>query len=107
MIRRLDDGLVVGGDDQGRAGLDEVAHRRDEGLPGGGVELGGGLVGEQDERSSDGGGRERDPLLLAAGELGREGACVRGHADDIEELGRRPAGRRRGSGRPARPARWP
>ena len=44
---------------------------------GGGVELGGRLVGEQHARPPDGSGGEGDPLLLAAGQLGRE-ACRRG-----------------------------
>ena len=89
VVRRLDDRVIVGADDEGGAGARELAHGADQGLPGGGVELGGGLVGEQDQRPADGRGGEGDPLLLPAGQLRRKRPSVVGHADDPEQLDRR------------------
>ena len=55
---------------------------------GGGVEVAGGLVGEQDARVVDEGARDGDALLLAAGEL--RGGVVHAlfEADEADELER-------------------
>ena len=52
------------------------------------VEVAGGLVGEHDGRSADQRPGDRDPLPLAAGELGRPGLSAVGQADGGQRLGR-------------------
>ena len=65
-------GLVVGDQHQGRAGLGhQVEHQVGHRGGVGGVEVAGGLVGEQQARAGGQGAGQGDPLLLAAGELVR------------------------------------
>ena len=52
-----------------------------------GVEVAGGLVGDEDHRPVDEGARDRDPLLLAAGELVGHPVALAVEADHLEGLG--------------------
>ena len=61
----------------------------------GGVEVAGGLVGEDDGRAQDEGAGEGDALLFAAGELDRVVVHAVGEADAGEELLGAGAGRLR------------
>ena len=64
--------MIVGGDDHGEAGgAHELGQRLEHMLGGVRVEIAGRLVGKQDARRIGDRARDRDPLLLAAGELGR------------------------------------
>ncbi len=63
------------------------------------VEVAGGLVGEHDLGLEQQGARDRDALLLAAGELGREVLCAVGEADRARAA---PCARRRSPGRSPR-----
>ncbi len=87
----LGDGVVVGDDHDGRAGLVELGDEGQDGLPGGLVEVAGRLVrqhdgGLADQRSGDG-----DPLTLPPGELGGTGVGARGQADQVQGLEGAPA----------------
>ncbi len=53
---------------------------------GGGVELAGRLVGEEHLRAVGERGAQRDPLLLAAGELRRPARSLVGQPDALEQL---------------------
>ena len=78
--------LVVGGHDDGRAGaVDPVdqLHDPDRGL---GVEVAGGLVGQQQRRVVHERARDRDALLLAAGQLGRVVVELGGEADQAQDV---------------------
>ena len=79
--------LVVGDVDAGDAGgalgaSDFIAHLEAEF----GVEVGEGLVEQEEVRVDGEGAGEGDALLLAAGELGGASAGVIGHPDDVEEF---------------------
>ena len=64
----VDEVGVVGGDQGGHAlGLHDGSEQAHDLLGGLGVELAGGLVGEQQLGASGQGAGDRDPLLLAAG----------------------------------------
>jgi hypothetical protein len=83
---RVDDALVVGRHHDGRAGpVDAVedAHDADGGR---GVEVPGRLVGEHDQRPVDERPRDRDALLLTAGQLVREPPGLLGETDEVEHL---------------------
>jgi hypothetical protein len=78
----------VGGDEGGDAfGLDDGAEQAHDLLGGLGVELAGGLVGEQELGAGGEGAGDGDALLLAAGELARALFRVAGEADDVEHEG--------------------
>ena len=67
---------VVGGDEHREAGgAHELRERREDVLGGARIEVSGRLVGKQDARRIGDRARDRDPLLLAAGELA--GRCSR------------------------------
>jgi hypothetical protein len=73
---------VVGDHDDGAVeGVDRFTEQRENVAPGPGVEGAGGLVGEDDLRSGDQGPRDRDSLLLPAGELPRLVPDTVGKAD--------------------------
>ena len=76
----------------------QVEQQLHDARAGGGVEVAGGLVGEQHGGPRDEGARHRDALLLAAGELPRivAGALAQAHASSTSQ--RAPRARR------ARPA---
>jgi hypothetical protein len=65
----LGDVFFVGDHDDGLAGVVEPAQHVHDLLAGGGVEVAGGLVGEDDVRVVDQRSGDRHPLLLTAGEL--------------------------------------
>ena len=52
-----------------------------------GVEVAGGLVGDQDHRPVDERARDRDPLLLTAGQLVGHPVALALEADQLERLG--------------------
>ena len=70
----------------------EVAQQVDHLATGGGVERGGGLVGEEDRGTSDQGARDRHALALSARELARERAGAVAEADRSERFLRSGAG---------------
>jgi hypothetical protein len=75
----------VGGDQGGDAlGLDHGAEQPHDLLAGLGVELAGGLVRQQHLRAAGQRPGDRDPLLLAAGELARPLPGVIGETDDVQ-----------------------
>ena len=77
---------VVGGDDDGRAGaVDPVdqLHDPDRGL---GVEVAGGLVGQQQRRVVDEGAGDRHALLLAARQLVGVVVELGGEADEAQDV---------------------
>ena len=80
----LGDGVVVGDDHDGRAGLVELVDQGQDGLPGSLVEVAGRLVGQHDGGLADQGSGDGDPLALPAGELGGTGVRTLGQADQIE-----------------------
>jgi hypothetical protein len=75
----------VGRDERGHAlGTDDGAQQPHDLLGGLGVELTGGLVGEQQLGPAGQRPRDRDALLLAAGQLGGPLPCVLAQADDVQ-----------------------
>ena len=84
----LGDGVVVGDDHDGRAGLVELIDQGQDGLPGRLVEVAGRLVGEHDGGLADQGAGDRDPLALPARELGGTGSGALGQADQLERVER-------------------
>ncbi len=75
----------MGGDQGGHAlGLDHGAEQAHDLLAGLGVELAGGLVGEQDLRAARQRPGDRDPLLLPAGQLTWPLLRVLAQADDVQ-----------------------
>ncbi len=81
-------GLVVGDHHQGRA---DVSHERrqqvEHGPPRGGIEVAGGLVGEQQPGTAHQGAGDRRPLHLATGELARQVPGPVGDAHAVEHVG--------------------
>ena len=65
------DVLVVGDHHDRGAGRMQLLEQREDGLPGGLVEVAGGLVGQDDRRLPDQGAGDRHPLPLADRDLGR------------------------------------
>src|SRR5690606_1453930 len=83
-------GVVMRHQHQGGAGIG--IHREqqlDDRLAGGGVEIAGGLIGEQQRRPGDERARQRHALLLAARELARIVAQAFAQADLAEHRARR------------------
>ena len=64
-------GVVGDHHDRVAVRVDDLAQEREHAAPGAGVERSGRLVGEHDLGPGDERPGDRDPLLLAAGELGR------------------------------------
>ena len=94
--------LVVGHQHQGGAVLRiEFEQQVDDGATGLGVQVAGGLVGEQQRRPGDEGARQRDALLLAAGQLARIVLEALAKADPAQDRSRACLRRR---GRRAAPA---
>ena len=65
---------------------DELAEHVVDLVGGGGVELAGRLVGEEDPRPVGERRAERDALLLAAGQLGRPTVALLAETDALEQL---------------------
>ena len=80
----LGDGVVVGDENDGRAGLMELVDQGQDGLPGRLVEVAGRLVSEHDGGLADEGPGDRDALALPARELGRAGVGALGQADQLQ-----------------------
>src|SRR4051812_4163718 len=78
------DVLLVGDDHDRPAGFVEVLEDVEHLRRGVRVEVAGRLVGEDDRRVGDDRAGDRDPLLLAAGELGRLVVHPLGHADHVQ-----------------------
>jgi hypothetical protein len=80
----------MGDDHDGRAGLADRLQRRDDLVPGPGIELAGRLVGEQQARTVGQGDREGQPLPLAGGEPVRAGTqmAAAGEPDEGQDLAR-------------------
>ena len=77
----------MGGDERGEAGRAHEAEEHVEDPSRGlGVEVAGGLVGEEELRAVGERPRDGDALLLAAGELGRAMLEAVAEADGFEEL---------------------
>ena len=83
---RVDDALVVGGHHHRRPGAVDAIEEPHDPDGRGRVEVSGRLVGEQDQRAVDERAGDRHPLLLAAGELGREVVGLLREADEVEDL---------------------
>jgi hypothetical protein len=78
---------VVGGDEDGRAGADELADEAPEGAAGGRVDARGGLVEEDEGRLVDEGAGEGEALADAAREVAGEDVLAVGEAGDVEGVG--------------------
>src|SRR6266536_4608200 len=87
LAHRVDDALVVGGHDHGGAGPVDALEQLHDVLGGGRVQVPGGLVAEHQQGAVDERARDRDPLLLAAGELVGEAVGLVVQADQLEHLG--------------------
>ena len=81
------DRRVVGGDDQGGTVLRVQAEQQvDDLFADVRIEVPGGLVGQQQAWLHDQGAGDRDSLLLAAGQLGGQGASPVTEPDGVQEL---------------------
>ena len=78
--------LVVGGDDDDPTGLRQPAHQLEHPVDLHEVEVGGGLVGEDQRRVVHQRPGDRHPLLLAAGEVAGEVVDPVGEVDGAEQL---------------------
>src|SRR4051794_39461102 len=85
----VDDLVVVRGHHDRRPGAVDPVEQAHDADAGGGVEVSGRLVGQQDRRAVDEGARDGDPLLLAARQLVREPALLAREPDQVEHLGHR------------------
>ena len=85
-VGERDEAVVVGGDDDESAAVGQATEQADDAVDLQVVEVGGGLVGEQDgwvvgQRPGD-----RHPLLLAAGQVARLVLDAVGQPDLVEQL---------------------
>ena len=78
--------LVVGGHDDDPTGSREGTQRTEDAVDLHVVEVGGGLVGEEQRRVVDERPRDRDALLLAAGQVAGPMPAAIGQAEAIEQL---------------------
>jgi hypothetical protein len=77
----------VGDQDEGEAAFaPEPVEQGDDVVPGAGVEVARRLIGQQDLGLFDQGAGDADPLLLAAGQLGRQVPCPLGETDLVQCL---------------------
>src|SRR5262245_21551258 len=77
---------IVGGDDHRRPGLVQLDEQAQQALRQRGIDVAGGLVGEQQLRTRDDGPRDRRALLLAAGQHGRQRPHALAEPDPFQEL---------------------
>ena len=77
------DVAVVGDHDDGRSSALSSSSRSRMALAGGAVEVAGRLVGQHDRRAAHQGAGDRDPLPLAARQLGRPGGAACGRARPV------------------------
>ena len=78
---------VMGGDDDGGSGPVDPVQKPHDAEAGGGVEVAGGLVGQEDEGPIDEGPGHGHALLLTTGELAGQVVALLGQADQVEHLG--------------------
>ena len=83
----VDQHLVMGGDHHRGPGAVDAIEELHDALARLGVEVPGGLVGQQDEGPVHEGPGHRHPLLLATGELAREVVGLLGQTHQVEDLG--------------------
>ena len=83
----VDHAGVVGGDDHRGPGPVDPVEQAHDAEAGRGVEVPGGLVGQEDQRAVDEGPGHRHPLLLATGQLAGQVVALLGQADQVEDLG--------------------
>ena len=83
----VDDALIVRRHHHGRPGAVDAVEQSHDADRGGGVEVAGGLVGQQDQRPVDERPGDRDPLLLSTGELVGQVGVLALETDQIEDLG--------------------
>src|SRR6056297_1401977 len=84
LAHRVHDSLVVRGHHDGGTGLVDPVEKPHDALTRGRVEVSGGLVREEDQRTVHERSRDRHTLLLAAGELVRHAGFLAGQADEVE-----------------------
>src|SRR5450755_4659492 len=84
---RVDDALIVCRHHHRRAGAIDAIEQAHDADGRRGVEVSGGLVGEEDQRPVDERSRDRHPLLLTAGELTGEVVRLLREPDEVEDLG--------------------
>ena len=80
--------LVVGHDDDGGSIVVQPSKKRDDLGAGMSVELARRFVGEEERRIVGESARDRDPLLLSAGQLGRTMVRALAQTDLVEQLSR-------------------
>ena len=78
---------IVGDHDDGRAALVQIVQQGHHAGGGGGVQIAGWLVREQEARRANQGSGNRDPLLLATGELRRQVAHAAAQTHPIQNFG--------------------
>src|SRR3954454_18995063 len=83
----VDDAGVVGRHDHRRARAIDAVEQAHDAHRGAGVEVAGGLVGQEDERPVHKGPGDGHPLLLTTGHLVGEVVALLGEADQVEHLG--------------------
>src|ERR1700744_5995104 len=83
----VDDGRVVGGHDHRGAGPVDPVQDLHDADRGGGVDVSGGLVGQQDHRPVHERAGHGDPLLLAAGQLVGDPGVLALQAHQVDDLG--------------------
>ena len=86
-LHLVDEAGLVRGHDHGRAALVDAGQQLHDVDRGGGVEVSGRLVGEQDLRPVHDGTRDRDALLLTAGKLVRQPLLLAVKTHERERLG--------------------
>src|SRR4029077_20220044 len=85
-IELVHQGDIVGGDDHGGARFVELDEQPQQALAEIGIDIAGGLVGEQELRPRDHRARDRRALLLAAGEDRRQRAHALAEPDPLQQL---------------------
>src|SRR5580692_1573316 len=85
-IELVHQGDIVGGDDDGRARFVELDEQPQQALTEIGIDVAGGLIGEQKLRPRDHRARNRRALLLAAGEDRRQRPHAIAEPDPLQQL---------------------
>src|ERR1700722_14852644 len=85
-IELVHQGDIVSGDDHGRARLVELDEQPQQALTEIGIDVSGGLIGEQKLRPGDHRARDRRALLFAAGQNRRQRAHAIAETDPLQQL---------------------